>query len=99
MSIFIAFIVLFWAGVADAFYYKVTASDYVEPNRPTNAIDDDRNTHWTCRGECWIQLDVEEVWTLNEVYIEWKNDSKRLAFFDIVLSTDHRYGLKEAVPD
>jgi len=43
---------------------KVSASGYEKGNQPSDAIDQDYSTHWTCRGingECWLQLDIGHV--------------------------------------
>ena len=40
---------------------KVWASGSEKGNQPSNAIDQDYSTHWTCRGACWLQIDVGHV--------------------------------------
>lgn len=84
-----AVVALFWVatGWASSPEYKVTASGYEKANIPSNAIDDDPLTHWTCRGECWIEIDQGYVGITNNIYIGWLN-TKRENFFDIATSTD-----------
>ena len=86
MSVFIMFVMLLWAGVANAF--TVTASNFQSPNKPENAIDGDINTRWSCLGECWIQLDLGYVAGDNDLYIVWRNIEKHVPIFEIEISLD-----------
>ena len=91
MSIFIAFIMLFWVGTSwgSTSGMKVTASGYEKGNKPDNAIDQDYSTHWTCRGERWLQLDAGSMIKDNDIFLLWKDSAKpREAFFDVALSID-----------
>ena len=83
----VGLMMLFGVGSASAntFTPRLTASGYQEPNKPDNAIDADLETRWSCKGECWLQMDLGEVLLQDELWIMWRNAEKRTAVFDIEL--------------
>ncbi|MBE5040300.1 stalk domain-containing protein [Ructibacterium gallinarum] len=81
-------------GVQTWQIYNVTASAEPQPvNKKENAFDNDFNTRWSAQGigDVWIQADLGEVRTVNQVYLAtWLGAAKdgRKMFFSISLSQD-----------
>ncbi len=67
----------------------VTASHAETGNGPENTLDGRLNTRWSADGDgAWIQYDLGTQSVLSEVRIAWHNGQKRVATFDVQVSTD-----------
>lgn len=67
---------------------NVSASDYQEPHRAENTLDDRWESRWSCQGTCWIQYDFGSVEYLESVEVHWHNADRRIQTFDVEISTN-----------
>jgi hypothetical protein len=68
----------------------VKASDFQDPNKPENVIDNSSSSRWANQGvDSWIQLDLgEEKTPVRSVGIKWFRGNERTYNFVIQTSTD-----------
>lgn len=57
-------------------------------NPPSHMIDDDFGTRYPIPDICWFEVDLGEVKDISGVAVSFYEGSKRLAFYDILYSTD-----------
>lgn len=68
---------------------SVRASDVPQPqNSPENTLDGSLDTRWSCPGECWIEYDLGNIYSLNSLSIAFLESDVRTAQFSIELSED-----------
>jgi hypothetical protein len=68
----------------------VSASKFVKPHVPTDAIDKDFDTKWASKGVgSWIQLDFGSTKNVCHVYISWFMGDARQFKFDISVSVSN----------
>lgn len=75
-------------GAEELEIVSVEASDYQDPNKPANTLDDDLNTRWSAQGEQWIKYDLGDVKEINIVGIAFSKGNQRSSIFDIEVSED-----------
>jgi hypothetical protein len=67
----------------------VIASEFQDPNVPTNTLDQNLSTRWSAEGDGqWIRYDLGESKTISQMLIAWYRGDVRLARFDIEISPD-----------
>jgi hypothetical protein len=67
----------------------VIASDFQDPNVPTNTLDRNLGTRWSAEGDGqWIRYDLGESKTISQVPIAWYRGDVRIARFEIEVSSD-----------
>jgi hypothetical protein len=67
----------------------VIASDFQDPNVPTNTLDQNLSTRWSAEGDGqWIRYDFGESKTISQVLIAWYKGDVRIARFEIEVSSD-----------
>lgn len=59
-------------------------------NVPSNVLDPNPNTRWSCSGSCYLQLDLGAVRTFEGVGIAWYRGNERTTAFEIGVSNDGR---------
>ncbi|NBC81810.1 MAG: hypothetical protein GVY19_00360 [Bacteroidetes bacterium] len=68
---------------------KATASDD-DGNVASNVFDEDMETRWSAEGSGqWLQIDLDDVYTVEYLKIAWLAGEKRTAYFDVQASTDN----------
>ncbi len=69
---------------------EVTASDVPqEENAPVNVIDQDFGTRWSANGAGhWIQLELEDVYTIDRIGVSFMNGDARVTPYKLELSED-----------
>lgn len=66
-----------------------TASAWQDPNVPQNVLDGNLSTRWSAEGPGeWIQFDLGEPRTVNEVAMAFHQGDQRRAFFAIAVSNN-----------
>ncbi|MDF7823645.1 discoidin domain-containing protein [Pontiellaceae bacterium B12227] len=67
----------------------VTASEYQDPNFPTNTIDGNLGTRWSAKGDGqWIRYDLGAEVNVYSLEIAWLNGASRQSSFHLETSSD-----------
>jgi len=65
----------------------VTASAH-DGNVPTNVLDGNLGTRWSCSGSCYLQLDLGQQLQIAGTRIAWHRGNERTIAFRVLVSTD-----------
>lgn len=87
-----------WASISELRLVPAASSEKPEPsnvtasnhdgNVPSNAVDGDLGTRWSCAGDCYLQLDLGEETQVGGVRIAWHRGDERTVDFQVLVSAD-----------